>query len=378
MDTIISMVSDMIILIFNLSMYVGLTPLKKDDRKHRGILVGCLAITTALYMVAAYVCSVPYAAASFMCMTVPSFILCFSLSKYKNTRFLVTFCFVDTVTFIIAAIAKLILIVGGILGGLLSTGVMLLLCLCTYFGLRPYFKGYRDLMEQVTKGWGPMAVSTLLIYLLLVFFPAYPQPLITRMEYVPLFFLLCITVLSFYGVFIILIIQKAKLSKANELLKQQQHWHDMAFLDELTQLANPAAYAARTKELEQAEEKEQCHLIIFDIDDFKHVNDTYGHQVGNEVLQKTADFFRRSFSKNHYEFFRIGGDEFAAITRGLSTEEVQNRVDEINRMPLKKNLGCTYSCGFSPVNFSRENAFQNAFITADQSMYNVKTEKKKK
>lgn len=310
-------------------------------------------------------------------MTIPSFLLFFCLSKYKNSRFLVTFCFVDTVTFIIAAIGKLGLILGGGYGGILSCLLLLALSLTTFLVLRPYYAEYRNLMEQVSTGWAPMAVSTVFIYILLILSTAFPLPLLQRTEYIPVFLLLCVTILSFYAVFIILIIQKGKLTRANLLLQQQRHWQELAYMDELTHLANLAAYSARTHELEtEAIHDREYFLLVFDIDEFKAVNDTYGHLEGNEVLKKTANFFLNAFPGANYEFFRIGGDEFAAIASGVMEYEVQDKVRRINTMPKTDKLGCTYSCGYAPVDFGREKAFEQAFVHADEIMYACKSRKK--
>ena len=215
------------------------------------------------------------------------------------------------------------------------------------------------------------------IYLLLTFTAISPKPLITRMEYVPSYALLCVTILSFYGVFIVLIVQKAQLGRANQLLKQQQHWHEMAYVDELTKLSNPAAYAARVEQIEKEDPHEiNWFIMIFDIDNFKQVNDSYGHHVGNEVLQMAADFFSRNFPGNDYEFFRIGGDEFAAIARGLSLAEVQVQADKINSIAISRDPDCTFSCGFSQVDFSENDPMQQAFIRADHEMYRMKMGKK--
>ena len=377
METMLSLISDLIILIFDLTLYTKLTPLKKDCPLYRGIMHGGIVVITGAYVICAYLLHIPYAAASFMTMTVPSFLLFLWLSKYKSARFLVTFCFVDTVTFIIAAIGKIALLLGGSLGGVVSCLVLLILTLGTFLFLRPYYAKYRQLMDQVSTGWGPMAVSTVFIYILLVITASYPRPLATRLEYAPVYVFLCITILSFYAVFIVLILQKAALKKANTLLQEQQHWHDLAYLDELTQLPNPASYAARIREIEEDKSRKGGYfLIVFDIDNFKHVNDTFGHQTGNEVLQSTADFFRNSFPGEHYEFFRIGGDEFASIVSGIPEAQVQTRVQEINSMEPNPEMGYTYSCGCSPVDFSQDSPFQDAFGKADQAMYTVKTAKK--
>ena len=373
----ISLVSDLVILLFDLTLYTHLTLLKKETRLYKGLMYTGVTLITIAYVLAAYVFHVPYAAASFLCMTVPSFLMFLYLSKYKNARFLVTFCFVDTITLIIAACGKFCLVLGGTTGGLISCAVLTISSLSTYLLLRPYFPKYRELMDRVSKGWAPMAVSTVFIYILLVAAAAYPSAIITRLEYLPIYLLMCVTILSFYAVFIVLLIQKAKLTQVNTLLQQQQHWHDLAYLDELTKLANPAAYAARTEELQNLAPADTPYgIIIFDIDNFKNVNDTYGHHYGNEVLKKTAQFFLTSFPGEHYEFFRIGGDEFAAIVNGMSEKLIQDQVRGINAMELKQDLGCTYSCGYALVDFTSPKAFEEAFIQADQAMYTVKTAKK--
>lgn len=377
MDIVISLLSDLSILIFDLGLYMQLTPLAKETRLYKGIAQGGVILITLAYVITAYVLHVPYGAASFICMTLPSFLLFFCLSKYKNARFLVSFCFVDTVTFIIAAVSKIILLEFGTLGGIMSCLFVMLLCSIVYCMIRPHCPTYRALMEQVPHGWGPMAVSTVLIYMLLIVSVTFPTPLITRMEYVPLYMLLYLTILSFYMVFIVLIQQKAKLAKAYNLLQQQQRWHDMAYQDELTQLANHASYDARVTELEKSRPQDQPYAImVLDIDNFKHVNDTYGHHFGDVVLRKSADFFQASFPETQYEFFRIGGDEFAAIVKGVSGDILQKEVRKLNQLPMQEDLPCTYSCGFALVDFGKPHAFESAFIKADESMYQIKSAKK--
>ncbi|MHC5086515.1 MAG: GGDEF domain-containing protein, partial [Planctomycetota bacterium] len=56
----------------------------------------------------------------------------------------------------------------------------------------------------------------------------------------------------------------------------------------------------------------QVTLLLFDIDDFKHYNDSYGHPVGDEVLRQTAKLIRRC-CRNQDVVIRMGGDEFAVI-----------------------------------------------------------------
>ena len=376
MDTAIAIFNDLIMLVFNLALYVMLTPLKKDTKTVRGIMYGTICSLTLLYILCAYVLHVPFAVATILCMSLPSFLLFLILCKYKGSRFLVTFCFIDTVTFIIGALGKIAHIFGGTMSGIISCAVTLALAIGGYLLIRPYGSRYRDLLGQVDKGWAPMAVSGVFNYILLAGFCAYPGPLIQRLEYLPIFFFLCVTICAFYGVFIGLILQKAQLTRANELLQQQQHWHQLAYLDTLTGLANTASYDARTEELQKQEAPPLCHILLLDIDDFKQVNDTYGHPTGNKVLKGAAARLLDLFPAPDFEFFRVGGDEFAAITLGLDTSKVKQTVTRLNSLKLTKDPVCTCSCGFAPVDFSKEKAFEQALSQADKAMYAVKARKK--
>ena len=375
-ESVLSIFNDLLILVFNLTLYERLTLLKKDTPLYRRLMYGGALVIMAVYVVTAYGFHVPNVLACFLCMTVPSFILFLSLSKYKDARFIVTFCFVDTLSYVIAFCSKVAQLHEGNIGSILSFAVLLVLCVGVYLISRPYYARYRELMDRVNHGWGPMAICAVLVYVLLIFFGAYPKPIAQRLEYIPVYALLCVTVLSFYGVFIVLIKQKAKLSRANILLQQQKHWRKLAYLDELTQLANQAAYDERTAELEKEEDHRSCAVIIFDIDNLKYINDTYGHYMGNLCLKKTAEFFLLNFSEKHYEFYRIGGDEFAAIVIDEPENKIRSRVSGINRMEAGLETGCTCSCGYAIVDFTQEKAFEQAFIAADKAMYVVKSEKK--
>jgi len=91
--------------------------------------------------------------------------------------------------------------------------------------------------------------------------------------------------------------------------------------DSLTGLPNRRA-AMQTLKKEWAAAQREGHslaLIMMDIDHFKQVNDTYGHDAGDEVLRRTADVFRRVLRASE-EAFRVGGEEFLVLCRGADME----------------------------------------------------------
>ena len=78
--------------------------------------------------------------------------------------------------------------------------------------------------------------------------------------------------------------------------------------DKLTGLFNRSGYDFLMQNLELA----NAALLLIDIDKFKDVNDTYGHQTGDRVLVRVASVLRENFRAEDY-LCRVGGDEFAAV-----------------------------------------------------------------
>ncbi len=90
----------------------------------------------------------------------------------------------------------------------------------------------------------------------------------------------------------------------------------LAETDALTGLYNRGAYDIRLREslLRSQRQREAMCLILFDLDYFKQINDTYGHQYGDEYLKKMAAAMHHSVREHVDIPCRMGGDEFAAIT----------------------------------------------------------------
>ena len=82
--------------------------------------------------------------------------------------------------------------------------------------------------------------------------------------------------------------------------------------DSMTQLYNKRHYKEQLKELQN-----DCTIgvIYFDIDNLKRMNDTFGHEKGDAVILKAAEFIRRYLTEQA-SGFRIGGDEFVSTMRG--------------------------------------------------------------
>lgn len=111
-------------------------------------------------------------------------------------------------------------------------------------------------------------------------------------------------------------------NQINRTRASREGWKKAAERDALTGLANRRAFLPRLKtEHARARRTGRTYcLVILDIDDFKHINDTYGHDYGDVVLKKLANIMRDN-CRDIDLVARIGGEEFAKILPECSSEE---------------------------------------------------------
>ena len=121
------------------------------------------------------------------------------------------------------------------------------------------------------------------------------------------------------------------LTDITDLKQTQEKLHLQANYDYLTSIANRSYYVTRLQEALAAARRHdhKVALMQFDLDKFKQVNDTLGHDAGDELLIETAQRIKRNLRENDLAA-RIGGDEFAAILTAVQDEsEVISSADRI-------------------------------------------------
>jgi len=108
-----------------------------------------------------------------------------------------------------------------------------------------------------------------------------------------------------------------------ELKKMQAGFELMAITDHLTGIFNRRHFLEIVRiNIEKARRlNEDCYFIMFDIDKFKDINDTYGHQIGDKVLMDVTARIKTNIRP--YDLFaRYGGEEFLIFTSGISIKQV--------------------------------------------------------
>jgi len=199
---------------------------------------------------------------------------------------------------------------------------------------------------------------------------------------ISLFLLLCLRqiVVIMTNERLLLAIQKKELAlnqKNQELEKlNQQVLHDSQ-VDFLTQLFNRRHIGEILGQLApKGEAPEALGLLLIDVDKFKQVNDTYGHQIGDEVLHQVADWIRRTIGTTDVAG-RYGGDEFIAIlpkADQAAVAEAANKLLEAVRGDSDlSNRNVTLSIGGSSWKVNRADYhIEKLLKAADDALYDAK------
>ncbi len=102
---------------------------------------------------------------------------------------------------------------------------------------------------------------------------------------------------------------------------------EMAYKDMLTGIGNRNAYELYLTDITTRPPGDRMYGLIADINDLKRTNDTYGHEMGDTIIVEVGDILFKIFGKNG-SCFRVGGDEFVAFIRGMSSEQMEQHIAE--------------------------------------------------
>jgi diguanylate cyclase len=151
-----------------------------------------------------------------------------------------------------------------------------------------------------------------------------------------------------------------------------------ARLDPLTGVANRKSFDERfAQEIgRRAQGGTPVVMLLWDIDSFKVINDSYGHRAGDRVLQSVAACFKAALRASDF-VARIGGEEFAVLLSGLKLADALNIANQV-RMAVEglrfhfrgTPVRVTVSCGITEI--KPDDAYEATFDRADAALYRAK------
>ncbi|MBN2220806.1 MAG: diguanylate cyclase [Vallitaleaceae bacterium] len=150
-----------------------------------------------------------------------------------------------------------------------------------------------------------------------------------------------------------------------------------ALIDPLTGLYNRHYFDELSNEHFRPLKDKESYILFIDLDGFKKINDQYGHEEGDQVLQIVSQRLRHCI-RNNDTIIRYGGDEFVILLQSSSSEDIKKTADRIVETlsnPIvddKKNFTISASVGITKFNPSKDLSLHDYIRNSDKIMYDVK------
>ncbi|GFZ82056.1 hypothetical protein GCM10008018_29750 [Paenibacillus marchantiophytorum] len=176
---------------------------------------------------------------------------------------------------------------------------------------------------------------------------------------------------------------KATTELKQELMIKNIIMDKLSKTDALTDLYNHITFHEYLDELiQQNESGHFCiHIAVLDIDNFKKVNDTYGHRAGDAVLKSVSSTLKNRVGLNDF-VARYGGEEFAIIFTEKETDEVFETLErirwQISQMKYEELSGQSVTISIGLCEYHPGTSKESLFAGADQSLYTAKKTGKNK
>lgn len=152
--------------------------------------------------------------------------------------------------------------------------------------------------------------------------------------------------------------------------------------DTLTHLMNRRAFNERLEEfhLLSKRNKEPLSLLFFDMDNFKNINDTFGHHAGDQVLKRMAELLHAHLRQTDL-IARWGGEEFIVGLINTDIDDARSIGEKLRHaleedLQLKQLANAPVTASFGITKCQYDEALDSALIRADQAMYQAKEEGK--
>ncbi len=167
---------------------------------------------------------------------------------------------------------------------------------------------------------------------------------------------------------------KARLRAAGRLTSLQNELIRLATIDPLTSIYNRRAFFDKsTQAIEAAKTSKSLYGIMFDIDHFKRVNDTYGHDIGDIAIQQVSSLA----SSYDGVVGRLGGEEFSLVMSDIEKDDVIDAVEalreNISQIQINTEKGIlSFTCSFGVTGMLDGDDIHAILKRADMALYQAK------
>ncbi|RXJ86070.1 diguanylate cyclase [Arcobacter sp. CECT 8985] len=179
--------------------------------------------------------------------------------------------------------------------------------------------------------------------------------------------------------------EKIGYTSISQNITNKKRLEEISITDELTTLYNKRYFNEVFPKLINAAKRKNEYIIfcIYDIDNFKYYNDTYGHLKGDEVLNKVSCYVKSKLNRAEDLCFRLGGEEFGLVIRESNKEKVIKYIDsiregieqlKINHIKNTSSKYVTASFGIALLKADECKNVDYIYKLADENLYKAKNE----
>lgn len=186
-----------------------------------------------------------------------------------------------------------------------------------------------------------------------------------------------VTMASFFALCIIVIYYERKKNIASiQIELERHHLQQRLQVDEMTGIYNRRALLNILKDMETDSTDDHYILAMVDVDNFKRINDTWGHSVGDICLIQFARILKEMQDKTGCTPFRYAGDEFCLLFHNITMHEAIEICKQIQlqlqKLEFKEQSGLKLTASFGLAAYSGRIDTGKLFINADYALYEAK------
>lgn len=189
-----------------------------------------------------------------------------------------------------------------------------------------------------------------------------------------------VQIILLFLVVVLIVVVASVLVTDRGIVRPMKRLERRAYRDTLTGLQNRTAYYEYNQVLDKriAEGTADFAIVMVDVNFLKRVNDTYGHEKGNEYLKNTSDLIGRTFGRENT--YRTGGDEFVVVAEGDARNGVERRIEDFKAAvtryqandALKPWQKVSAAIGIADYEPGRDSRTEDVLKRADAAMYQNK------
>ena len=176
---------------------------------------------------------------------------------------------------------------------------------------------------------------------------------------------------------VMILAEKEKNDAAIHLERERQRYQEESMTDQLTRVWNRQALRQMFQRMEEEREEMRFFLAMLDMDDFKNLNDTYGHSQGDRYLKSLGQVLL-DLSGEQMVPFRFGGDEFCVIFCGCDQERVRAACRAIQECFVRTEVNQSHkavSVSIGVAEFRKKEPPAQLLDRADAALYRAKQNK---